>query len=667
MTSGSAKTTLAADSDDLARAIVAEVTRLGLDDTMQRAAGAYLQAPADSPGAAELDQLIEQLRALSQLTFADRFSGTQRPEQAEALRRMLLTLVSDPRLVVVRLAEQLVRLRAAKSLPDAKRRALAEATRSIFAPLANRLGIWQLKWELEDLAFRYLQPDPYREIASLLRQRRSDREDYIRDATSQIETLLDANGISAKVTGRAKHIYSIYRKMQRKDISFERLSDISAVRILVADVPACYAALGAIHARWRYIPGEFDDYIANPKDNDYRSLHTAVIGPESRPLEVQIRTEEMHAQAELGVAAHWKYKEGAADANLEDKVRWLRSLLETSEEEPDAEFIDRVRSEMVEDRVYVFSPKGDLVDLPAGATPLDFAYHVHSMIGHRCRGAKVDGRMVPLTYGLRTGEQVEIVTGREPKPSRDWLRQDLGYLASGRSRAKLRSWFRQLDRDEHRREGRAIVERALDKAPGTSQGQLATRMGFDDPDKLFVALGAGDTSPAAVARALQGPPTGTTRRAPRRSTARASATVAGLDELLSQFARCCNPLPPEPIRGYVTRGRGVTIHRADCASLKRLAAQSPDRILEVTWGTAESQTYPVHVVVDAHDRQGLLRDLTSVLADQDISILATDSETDPRRLTARVRLKLAVTALDQLEGILAKLRRVPQVFRADRS
>lgn len=639
---------------------------------MQRAAATYLDARVEAADAqaqpSQGQSLIAQLRALSQLRFVGPSPATQRPEQAEGLRRMLLTLVSDPRLVVVRLAEQLVRLRQAKGLPAAERQDLAGATRSIFAPLANRLGIWQLKWELEDLAFRYLEPEHYREIAALLQQRRSEREEFIAAATQEIEGLLTSNGIKGVVTGRAKHIYSIYRKMQRKGLSFERLSDISAVRILVADVPACYAALGAIHARWRYIPGEFDDYIANPKDNDYRSLHTAVIGPDSRPLEVQIRTHDMHAQAELGVAAHWKYKEGAADTKLEDKVRWLRSLLEPSEGEPDAEFMDRVRSEMVEDRVYVFSPRGDLIDLPAGATPLDFAYHVHSMIGHRCRGAKVDGRMVPLTYRLRTGEQVEIVTGREPKPSRDWLRQDLGYLASGRSRAKLRSWFRQIDRDDHRREGRAVVERALDKAPEISLARLAERMGFDDPEKLFVALGAGDTSPAALTRALHGAPErGATRRPARRGTAQASAAVAGLDELLSQFARCCNPLPPESITGYVTRGRGVTIHRSDCASLKRLAKQSPDRILDVDWGAWKPQTYPVEIVVDAHDRAGLLRDLTSVLADQGISILATASETDPRNLTARVRLKLAVNALDELEATLARLRRVPQVFRADRS
>ncbi|MCP4300211.1 MAG: bifunctional (p)ppGpp synthetase/guanosine-3',5'-bis(diphosphate) 3'-pyrophosphohydrolase, partial [Gammaproteobacteria bacterium] len=381
-------------------------------------------------------------------------------QQSEALRKMLLAVVSDVRLVLVRIAEQLFRLRGAKDSPRDVQRALALEAREIYAALANRLGVWQLKWELEDLAFRYLEPDTYLEIARTLKEKRIEREGFIDKVQETLRHELENQGIAATISGRPKHIYSIWRKMQRKDRGIEALYDIQAVRILVDDVGACYAALGIVHNLWSYIPGEFDDYIANPKDNNYRSLHTAVVGPEGKTVEVQIRTHDMHRHAELGVAAHWRYKEGGgSQAAFDQKIQFLRQLLEPTND--GADLLDQIRDDFFEDRVYAVSPKGDVVELPANATPLDFAYHVHTQVGHRCRGAKVNGRIVPLTYHIENGDQIEIITGSQSRPSRDWLSPKLGYLAGARARAKVRSWFRQQDRDQHQRQGREILDREL--------------------------------------------------------------------------------------------------------------------------------------------------------------------------------------------------------------
>ncbi|MGA8204793.1 MAG: HD domain-containing protein, partial [Woeseiaceae bacterium] len=424
--------------------------------------------------------------------------------QSEALRKMLLAVVSDVRLVLVRIAEQLCRLRHAKTAPREEQRALAIETREIYAALANRLGVWQLKWELEDLAFRYLDPDTYKAIAAALNEKRGEREQFIENVKTTLQEELERQGIKAEISGRPKHIYSIYRKMQRKDRGLESLYDIRAVRVLVDDVKDCYAALGTVHNLWSYLPGEFDDYIANPKENDYRSLHTAVIGPEGKTVEVQIRSHAMHRQAELGVAAHWRYKEGGGSpAAFDQKIRFLRQLLEP--EETDDDLLARLRDDMFEDRVYALSPKGDVVELPAGATPLDFAYHVHTMIGHRCRGAKVNGRITPLTYKVKNGDQVEIITGGQPHPSRDWLSPKLGYLASARNRAKVRNWFRHQDRDQHLRAGREILDRELSRlhVRDVATDDIARLLKFKNADALSVALGAGDLTPSAVATALQ--------------------------------------------------------------------------------------------------------------------------------------------------------------------
>src|SRR5210317_488715 len=425
-------------------------------------------------------------------------------QQSEALRKMLLAVVSDVRLVLVRIADQLYRLREAKDAPSEFKEALAMETREIYAPLANRLGVWQLKWELEDLAFRYAEPETYAEIAHALKEKRNERVDFIEKFKKKLYKELAAESIKAEISGRPKHIYSIYRKMKRKNRGIEALYDIRAVRLLVDTVGDCYAALGIVHNLWSYIPGEFDDYIANPKDNDYRSLHTAVVGPEGKTVEIQIRTHDMHRHAELGVAAHWRYKEGGgAPAAFDQKIRFLRQLLEPTDRDED--LLDQIRDDFFEDHVYAVSPKGDVVELPANATPLDFAYHVHTQVGHRCRGAKVNGRIVPLTYKVQNGDKIEIITGSQSRPSRDWLSPKLGYLSGARARAKVRNWFRHQDRDQHMRQGREILDRELSRLTVTdvATDRIASQLKHKDTESLCVALGAGDLTSAAIATALQ--------------------------------------------------------------------------------------------------------------------------------------------------------------------
>jgi GTP pyrophosphokinase len=595
-------------------------------------------------------------------------------QQSEALRKMLLAVVSDVRLVLVRIAEQLFRMRSAKNSPATYRTLLATETREIYAALANRLGVWQLKWELEDLAFRYSDPDTYREIAAALKEKRDEREAFIEQVKRILRAELEAEGIDAEVTGRPKHIFSIWRKMQRKDRGLESLFDIRAVRVLVNDVKDCYAALGVVHNLWSYLPGEFDDYIANPKDNDYRSLHTAVIGPEGKTLEVQIRSNDMHRQAELGVAAHWRYKEGGGTpAAFDQKIRFLRQLLEPAGDGSD--LLDQIRDDVFEDRVYAVSPKGDVVELPADATPLDFAYHVHTQVGHRCRGAKVNGRIVPLTYKVQNGDKIEIITGSQPQPSRDWLSPRLGYLAGGRSRAKVRNWFRQQDKDQHLRQGREIFERELSRlgvrdVPGDS---IAKQMKIRDADALCVALGAGDLTAASIATALQqlrgdDRPRSLQRRRPTRpkSTRPDDLAVSGVGDLLCSYARCCRPVPPEPIVGYITQGRGVTIHRQDCGNFLGLNQRHPERILEVGWGTSETATYPVDLTLHAYDRSGLIRDISTILADEHANVTGMQSRTEKKTLETVMEISLEIRDLPTLSTAITRLEQLPNVISVRR-
>jgi GTP pyrophosphokinase len=595
-------------------------------------------------------------------------------QQSEALRKMLLAVVSDVRLVLVRIAEQLHRMRSAKDASAAEKLALSTETREIYAALANRLGVWQLKWELEDLAFRYTRPDTYAEIAHALKEKREEREAFIEDVKGLLHRELLAAGVEAEVTGRPKHIFSIWRKMQRKGRGLESLFDIRALRILVKDVKDCYAALGVVHNLWSYVPGEFDDYIANPKENDYRSLHTAVIGPQGKTLEVQIRTFDMHRQAELGVAAHWRYKEGGgAPAAFDQKIRFLRQLLDPGNDSGD--LLDQIRDDVFEDRVYAVSPKGDVVELPAGATPLDFAYHVHTQVGHRCRGAKVNGRIVPLTYKIRNGDKIEIITGSQPQPSRDWLSPQLGYLAGGRSRAKVRSWFRQQDRDQHLRQGREILERELSRlnVRDVATDTIATQLKFAGTDTLCVALGAGDLTAAAVATALQqlrGAETG--RTLPRRRPAKRKAgqpegiAVSGVGDLLCNFARCCRPVPPEPISGYITQGRGVSIHRQDCGNFLGLNQRHPDRIIDVDWGSSDSATYPAELTLRAYDRSGLIRDISTILADEGANVTDMKSKTDKKTLETVMEISIEIRDLPTLSAAIARLEQLSNVITVQR-
>lgn len=550
------------------------------------------------------------------------------PAQAEALRKMLLSVVGDPRLVLARLARQLVDLNAAKDAPAAVRERLALETREVFAPLANRLGLWQLKWELEDVAFRFLQPEEYRRLAAALAEKRVDRERYIAEFCRTLTQLLAAAGIEAEVHGRPKHIYSIHRKMQRKQLSFEQVFDLRAVRIVTSTVADCYAALGLVHGRFTYIPGEFDDYIATPKDNFYRSIHTAVLGPEGKAVEVQIRTREMHDQAELGLAAHWRYKENRAhDVSYDRKIEWIRKLLDGSERpgtEGDRDFLDQVRAELFEDRVYALTPKGEVVDLPPGATPLDFAYHVHTDLGHRTRGARVNGRIVPLTRPLANGEVVEIITQKLPQPSRDWLSETQGYLASPRSRAKVRAWFRKLDEE---------------------------------------AADAGTPAPVAPAPVAPAAPR---RKASARRAARSPVVLGGVEDLPISLARCCAPVKPEPIAGYATVGRGVTIHGANCPGLRRMSAAHPDRLIAATWADA-AQALPVTLSIVAIDRQGLVRDIGDLLASEKISIEMMHTTTDRTQSTATIDLRVAIDDAQHLSRLLQRIRKVGSVLAVRRS
>jgi GTP pyrophosphokinase len=599
-----------------------------------------------------------------------------KPVQAEGLRKLLLSLASDVRLVLLRLALQLVRLRHLKgAMADDQQRAALES-REIYAPLANRLGIWHLKWELEDLAFRFSQPAEYKRIAGWLRSKREEREEYIEDVRRELSRELDKAGVAAEISGRPKHIYSIWRKMQRKGLAFEQVMDVLAVRVQVATVAECYAALGIVHGLWPYIPGEFDDYIATPKENNYRSLHTAVIGPGRLPLEVQIRTREMHEHAELGVAAHWQYKEGRkAEATFQQKINWLRQLLEpTSRSGVEPDLLDGLQAEVFEDRVYALSPRGEVVDLPRGATPLDFAYHVHTNLGHRCRGARVNGRMVPLDYRLANSDSVEIITGKQPNPSRDWLVPALGYLASQRNRAKVRSWFRKLDEGQNREQGREMLERELDRlgvrAPPLPE--ILDELGLPNLDALYVGLGEGELTVAQVAGAVHRRLREHEPPKPRAFKATAASppggmVIDGVGDLLSSFARCCRPVPPESIAGYITLGRGVSIHRADCANLLRMRDQQPQRVLAVDWGRASPErTFPAAVVIHAFDRKGLTRDVTSVLADEHISISAMNVTTSQAENTAHIDLTVTVHGLDELSRLLSRLASLPNVISARR-
>ena len=610
--------------------------------------------------------------------FQDIALGSQEHNQAESLRKLLLAMAEDVRVVLIKLADRLHNMRTLRYLDQARQRRIAQETMEIYAPLANRLGIWQIKWELEDLSLRYLEPEAYQSIASMLDEKREDRERYIAGVIATLAAELKKAGITATISGRPKHINSIWRKMQRKRVDFDQIFDMRAVRILVKEEKDCYAALGVVHGLWRHIPREFDDYIANPKENLYRSLHTAVVGPGGHNLEVQIRTEEMHKHAELGVAAHWRYKEGRGfDPGYEEKIAWLRQLLEWREEEHSAnDFVDRFKSEAFQERVYVLTPQGRIIDLPQGSTPLDFAYAVHTEIGHRCRGAKIDGRIVPLTYQLKNGEQVEVLTTRHGEPSRDWLNSHLGYLKTSKAKSRVRSWFKRQDYELNVSAGRGILDREFHRLgiSDLSVDKLAARFKYKQVEELLAAIGRGEITPGHLANAAsdllprqEAPEQPRPRLSRRKQAATAPGfRIRGVGNLLTSLARCCNPVPNDPIIGYITRGRGVTIHRQDCGNILRLQGEERARLIEVEWGVSANDNYPVDIVIEAYDRSGLLRDITTLLANEKINVTGVNTSTDPRDDIARMSLSLLITDISQLSRVLSQIGQLPNVIEARR-
>jgi len=618
---------------------------------------------------AEVAQLVDGVTKLSKFSTL-----SHEQQQAENIRKMFLAMADDIRVVLIKLADRLHNMRTLAALPPEKQLRIARQTLEIYAPLAERLGIWQMKWELEDLSFKVLEPVRFRELAKLLDTRRKGRESYIERAIEELRPRLEAAGIHADLQGRPKHIYSIYKKMQRKSAEFAEIYDVYAIRVLVEDVRDCYAALGIVHALWRPIPGQFDDYIAVPKNNLYQSLHTAVIALDGKPLEIQIRTQAMHQVSEVGIAAHWRYKEGSkAERDYDAKLAWLRQLMDWQRDVSDAtEFVEGIKLDIFQDQVFVFTPKGEIKDLPAGATPLDFAYRIHTDVGHRTIGAKVNNRLVPLDYRLKNGDIVEIVTTKIGHgPSRDWL----NLVRTSHAREKIRQWFKRQERDENIVHGRESLDRELRRLARTSTvavGQdklieVAHQYNHDSLDDFLAAIGYGAISPQSVVMRL-GVVDDTQLTlptvAPPPQPARAGGVrVKGVGDLLVRFARCCHPIPGDPIQGYITRGKGVTVHLRSCPTV--LNEREVGRLIEVEWDAAPAQTYPIAIRVEAYDRTGLLSDITQVVAEAKVNILAADVSVGPDH-TALVRATLQVGSVSQLARVLARIEQLKDVVQVTR-
>ena len=595
--------------------------------------------------------------------------------QTEVLRKMLLAMVDDIRVVMLRLASRVQTLRFLNNRPGEQRDEMARESQLIYAPLANRLGIWHVKWELEDLSFRYLEPVTYKRIAAMLDEKRSEREGFIDAAVRRLQTELQAVGVRAEIHGRPKHIFSIWNKMRGKDIDFAEVHDVRAVRIIVDEIKDCYTALGIVHHLWQPIHGEFDDYISHPKGNFYRSLHTAVEVEDGRSLEVQIRTREMHEHAELGVAAHWRYKESGksvkAGGAYEDKISWLRQLLSWRDEIADStEWVQQFKRAALDDTVYVLTPQDKVIDLPRGATALDFAYRLHTDLGHRCRGARIDGHMAPLNTALQNGQRVEIVTVKSGAPSRDWLNPTQGYLATSRARSKVKQWFAAQDEAELLAQGRSLVTRELQREGQTQSNldELAVKLGLKSAEALFLAAARGEVGMRAIDVALRGgaeplPPEPEIHT--RKSRAGdSSILVVGVDKLLTQIGSCCKPMPPDAITGFVTRGKGISIHRVECSNFRNMAARNPERVIGAEWGEQSGAVYPVDLVVDAGDRQGLLRDISDVLSREKINVTAV--RTQSRGGIAHMSFVVELSEKAVLRKVLSLLHEVPGVIRAER-
>jgi len=666
--------------------LAASLATAGLDPAA-RAAGVLFAAPKHLKDADELrgrfgDEIAALALGVERLYRLRVLTRGKAHEQNEILRKMVLGMVEDVRVVLIRLASRTQTLRWFAKNPSEERAAYARETLGIYAPLANRLGVWQLKWELEDLSFRFLEPDLYRKTAQMLEGKRTEREQYIREAMAMLGKGLVAAGVRAEVAGRPKHIYSICNKMRVKGLDFSEVYDVRALRVIAASTRDCYTALGVVHDLWQPIPKEFDDYISRPKGNNYQSLHTAVIGPGGKTVEVQIRTEEMHRQAEFGIAAHWRYKEegrpARAQGAFDEKIAWLRQLLAWRDEVAGAvSWTEKTREAALDDTVYVLTPQGKVIDLPAGASAVDFAYALHTDLGHRCRGAKANGHIVTLDTPLRSGQRVEIVVAKSGGPSRDWLNPERGFLKSHRARQKVRQWFNAQAFAETVSAGRAIVEKEA-KREGASHASLealAGRLGFPKPDDLFAAVARDEVNLRQLQSALRGlagiqapqpvaPPAAAPARKAKGDGGR-GILVVGIDRLLTQLAKCCKPVPPDPIRGFVTRGKGVSIHREDCPSLRRLSELHPERLIETGWGARPGGAYTVEVVVTASDRPGLLRDIGDALARGHINVTAV--RTQSREELAHMRFTFDVEDLGQLKRALAAVKDVHGVIRVARA
>ena len=662
--------------------LAASLAAIGMDP-VARAAGILFAAPKYLGGLEPLEEQfgaeiamlaggVEKLYRLRVLTRA------APGEQNEILRKMVLGMVEDIRVVLIRIASRTQTLRWFAKNPSDERKAYARESLDIYSPLANRLGVWQLKWELEDLSFRYLEPELYRKIAQMLDEKRIEREQYIANSIDVLNKKLKELGVKSEITGRPKHIYSIWNKMRAKQLDFSDVHDVRALRAIVPTPGDCYSVLGIVHDLWEPIPKEFDDYISRPKGNNYQSLHTAVIGPGGRTLEVQIRTEEMHRRAEFGVAAHWRYKESRkaskAEGAFDNKIAWLRELLAWRDEVADGTgWVEKTKKASLDDTIYVITPQGKVIDLPAGATPVDFAYTLHTDLGHRCRGAKVDGHMVPLDTPLASGQRVEIVSAKSGGPSRDWLNPALGFLKSHRARGKVRQWFNARSLAETIAQGRATVakEQRREGATQANLAELGHKLGFAKPDELFAAVARDEVNlrqlQAALREAKGEAPAVAPIAVQKKKSKQASDSgllIVGVDRLLTQLAKCCKPVPPDPVRGFVTRGKGISVHREDCASLKRLAERSPERLIDAQWGTKSAGAYSVDILVTASDRQGLLRDIGEALARERINVTAV--RTQSRGDLARMRFSFDVADVAHLRRALATVKDVSGVIRVAR-
>ncbi len=657
------------DPDTIAAGLLHDV----LEDTdvdlprMRREFGPNIANLVD--GVTKLEEIEDQIEK----EHIDRLSQkSERPrgeQETESLRKMFIAMAEDIRVVIIKLADRLHNMRTLKGLPTERRKSFARETLEIFAPLASRLGIWQWKWELEDESFRYIDKSTYDEIAAALQERRLDREVSIQQHIIMLDQALSAEKIDAEITGRPKHIYSIYHKMQRKGVPFQQVYDVRAIRVITQTVPDCYRTLGVVHGLWQPISGEFDDYIATPKGNMYQSLHTAVICKDSQTLEIQIRTWEMHRVAEYGVAAHWRYKEGGQQGStLETKFAMLRSLVEWRKEATDAdEFVNAMKTDVFQDRVYTFTPHGKLIDLPSGATPIDFAYQIHTEVGHRCRGARVNGKMTSLDYRLKNGDRVEILTTRRGGPSRDWLNPTLGHVKTSRARSKIRQWFRRQDREQNINRGREIIERELKRLGMEQLGHEAVAQLFDYEklDDFHAAVGFGDINSQQIASKIAetrhheevGLPTVPLPPIPTTE----GVQIQGTGGLLTQVGRCCNPLPGDDVIGYVTRGRGVTIHRRDCPNV--LNMKDRERLIEVSWG-AQLQTVPVAIRITAYDRAGLLNEISSIISAENINIMSLTQNVQQN--IATLYITIGINNIAQLSRVLTKIERRPNVTEARR-